>query len=217
MGTPDVRWGWATTATAILLLSFGCASAQLNYNAVEVASTMDSVYTRETLNNLSKFIDDPNAIPSQMMMVGGTIQTVNTINPSISFPLAAQIAKTTTASPTVLTLASANTLAGVGGNVSGTNTAQQNYTIAPLNDANTLRNQQALYRHAVFGERLIGNWQPPRIFFQDNSTTTPINFSCRTAFCVPLSRENFQGTNIPRSLKTKRYRQSGYTGIAILV
>ena len=100
-----------TLSASALLLNVGCASTQLNYNTVEVSSTIDNIYVRETLNNLSKFIDDPNAIPSQVMMVGVTIQTVNTINPSITFPITAQLAKTATATPTLLTLASANTLA----------------------------------------------------------------------------------------------------------
>jgi hypothetical protein len=198
MGMSGVRLGCGTTATIALLLSSGCASTQLNYNAVEVASTMDSVYTRETLNNLSKFIDDPNAIPSQMMMVGGTIQTVNTINPSISFPFAAQVAKTIQAAPAGLTLSSANTLGAAGGSISGTNSAQQNYTIAPLNDANTLRNQQALYRHAVFGIPLIGHYQTPRIFFQDKFFDDP--YQLQRPHCVLCATKQgvFSGDQNPK-------------------
>jgi hypothetical protein len=176
----NVSLVWRIATAGIVLLFAGCASTQLNYNAVEVSGTLDSVYTKETLNNLSKFIDDPFAIPSQVMMVGGTIQTVNTINPSVTFPLAAQIAKTSTNTSVAVT--TANTLAGVGAGVSGTNTAQQNYTISPLNDANTLRNQQALYRHAVYGTSLLKEYQPPRIFLQDVFYDDP--YSLQLPHCV---------------------------------
>ena len=160
-------WHRQTAVVFSFLLTCGCASTQLNYNAVEVASTIGDVYMRQTLNNLSKFIDDPYAIPSHVVIGAGTIQTINTVNPSIGFPLAGQIARTATAAPAGLTLANANTLAGVGATFGATNAAQQNYNIAPLNDANTLRNQQALYRHAVFGTPLKGNYRPPRLFFQN--------------------------------------------------
>jgi hypothetical protein len=183
MGASEARFGCASAAAIICFLSSGCASTQLNYNAVEVSSTLDSVYTRETLNNLSKFIDDPSAIPSQVMMNGGTIQTTNTVNPSISFPFVAQVAKTAQAAPAGLTLSSANTLSAVGGNVSATNTATQNYNIAPINDANTLRNQQALYRHAVFGAPLNKHtYHVPMVFFQDKFFPDP--FDLQKPHCV---------------------------------
>lgn len=183
MGASGARFGCAWAAVIICFLSSGCASTQLNYNAVEVSSSLDSVYTRETLNNLSKFIDDPSAIPSQVMMSGGTIQTTNTVNPSISFPFGAQIARTTQAAPAGLTLSSVNTLSGVGGNVSATNTATQNYNITPINDANTLRNQQALYRHAVWGTPLDKyTYHVPMVFFQDKFFPDP--YDLQKPHCV---------------------------------
>jgi hypothetical protein len=192
-----VRWGQGTTAIIALLLISGCASTQLNYNAVEISATIDNVYTRETLNNLSKFIDDPNAIPSQVLMVGGTVQTTNTINPSVSFPLSAQIANTAQATPTLLTLSSAKTLAGAGASVSGTNSAQQNYTIAPLNDANTLRNQQALYRHAVFGAPLIGHYDTPQIFFQNKFYDDPYHLQKPHCVLCAVEQGKFSGKQHP--------------------
>jgi hypothetical protein len=173
------------------VLCVGCASTQLNYNAVEISATIDDVYTRETLNNLSKFIDNPFAIPSQVLMVGGTVQTVNTITPSATFPLTAQLAKTGAATPTLTT-------AGAGATLSGTNTAQQNYTIAPLNDADTLRNQQALYRHAVFGTPLAANYRPQKIFFQDKFYDDP--YSLQLPHCVLCAAEQgvFKGQQSPK-------------------
>ena len=53
-----VGLGCATAAMIALLLNSGCASTQLNYNTTEIGATIDNIYTRETLNNLSKFIDE---------------------------------------------------------------------------------------------------------------------------------------------------------------
>ena len=51
---------------------------------------------------------------------------------------------------------------------------------------------------------------------QISSTKTLITFS-RIAFCAPLNSVNFQATNVPQFMKTRRCRRSGYTGIAIRV
>jgi hypothetical protein len=193
-----VGLGCATAAMIALLLNSGCASTQLNYNTTEIGATIDNIYTRETLNNLSKFIDDPNAIPSQVLLTAGTVQTLNTVNPSISFPFAAQIAKTTQSAPAGLTLSSAGTLAGVGGNLSGTNSAQQNYNIGPLNDANTLRNQRALYRHAVFGKPLIGNYQVPQVFFQDKFFDDPYWLQRPHCVLCAVEQGEFSGRQRPK-------------------
>jgi hypothetical protein len=60
----SVRKNRGAILCSILLSS--CASTQLNYNTVELSSTVDDVYTLETLNKVSKFIDNRYAIPSQM-------------------------------------------------------------------------------------------------------------------------------------------------------
>jgi hypothetical protein len=194
-GMSGARASASTIAMVALLLGSGCASTQLNYNAVEISGTIDSVYTREALNNLSKFIDDPKAIPSQVTMIGGTIQTANTVNPSVTFPLSPQFART--AGPTGLTVTTASTFAGAGAGVNGTNTATQNYTISPLSDANTLRNQQALYRHAVFGTRLIGNYDVPQIFFQDKFYDDPYHLQEPHCVLCALKQGVFSGEQHP--------------------
>jgi hypothetical protein len=166
---------------ALAFLISGCASTQLNYNTVEIATSTDGVYTKETLINLSKFIDDPYAIPTQATIAASQIQTVNSVTPSLTFPLTAPVADTTTRAAT-LQVASAHTTAGAGAGLTANNGAQQNYTIAPLNDANTLRNLQALYRHAVYGAPLLHSYHPPRIFFQDKFYDDP--YSLQLPHCV---------------------------------
>jgi hypothetical protein len=62
-----------------LVFLSGCASTQLNYNTLDVARSVESIYTRQALANLSKYIDEPNAIPSQLDLLQGTVQTSNSI------------------------------------------------------------------------------------------------------------------------------------------
>src|SRR6266403_5084406 len=62
---------------AALFALAGCASAQLNYNTVDLASTIDSLLTEQVLSNLAKFIDSPHAIPSQVGIAAGTVKTNN--------------------------------------------------------------------------------------------------------------------------------------------
>jgi hypothetical protein len=168
-----------------LVLS-SCASTQLNYNTVELSSSLDDVYTRETLNNLSKFVDNYYAIPSQMVLSGGVFQTVNTVNPSMSVPIADQLAKTATGVVTgaasSVTNTRVNTLAGSGATLSATNTQQQNYTVAPLNDQLTLLNQQALYQHAVYKTDLNATYTPPRVFINGKFFYDP--FALREPQCI---------------------------------
>jgi hypothetical protein len=206
-------------AAGILLLASGCASTQLNYNAVEISGTLDSVYTKETLTNLSKFIDNPWAIPSQVMMVGGTVQTTNTINPSVTFPLTAAVARAfSNTSPTISTT---STVAGAGATVSGTNTAQQNYTIAPLNDANTLRNQQALYRHAVYGASLVREYRVPRVFVADVFYDDPYNLQLPHCVLCAVRQGVFTRQPHPAVVENRNLRPAwlyweGHPGLAQL-
>lgn len=51
-----------TCALAGLLLC-GCTHTQLRYNTVHQAQTLSEVYQNQVLNNLAKFVYDPNALP----------------------------------------------------------------------------------------------------------------------------------------------------------
>jgi len=58
----------------------GCASYQLNSNTLDVGSTVESLQTKQVLHNISKFIDNPDTIPDQIAISGGTITTTNSGN-----------------------------------------------------------------------------------------------------------------------------------------
>ncbi len=176
------------TALACLLLT-GCASTQLNNNTVELSAGLDSIYTKQTLNNISKFIDDQNAIPLQMIIGAGTFQTVNTVNPSVTIPFTPQVAQTVTnvvtgaASSTGTTGTNVHTMSTIGPALSATNTQQQNFTVAPLNDSIALMNQQILYQHAILNEStLLNNYTPNRVYVKGKFYYDP--FALQYPQCV---------------------------------
>ena len=135
-------------ATSLLL--FGCASAQLNYNTLDIASSVDSLYTRQALDNLSKYIDNPEGIPSQMDILQGTVQTSNSITPSLSAPLSQAITSTGSRAAATFTTTHTSVLAGAGASLGASDNWQQNWNVVPLSDANTLRNLRALYRYVIY-------------------------------------------------------------------
>ena len=140
----------------------GCASTQLNYNTLDIAGSVESLYTRQVLNNLSTFASTPFALPSQIDIQSGTVQTNSNITPNLNFPLTG--ASTRGLSGTVSALATnrSSTFAGAGAGFNATDGWQQNWNITPLTDANTLRNLRALYRYAIYTSDLKGEYHVSR-------------------------------------------------------
>jgi hypothetical protein len=135
---------WLLAASAALAVA-GCASTQLNYNTVDLAASIDSVYRRQVLNNIAKLIDDRWAIPSYLEIASGVVQTSNSVSPSATFPLSDTLARNGVG------LLTASTRAGAGMTVSASDGWTQNWVIAPVTDANTLRLIRAIYRYVIFG------------------------------------------------------------------
>src|SRR5689334_5689463 len=73
-------------ATALLTV-LGCSQERLILNTIDVGSNIDRIYKNQALINLSKTIDDFWHVPSQAELSIGTIQTSNSITPSVNFPL----------------------------------------------------------------------------------------------------------------------------------
>ena len=162
-----------------------CAATELNQHTVEIASTVDDVYTRETLNNFSKFFDNYWAIPSQIILQGGIFQQLNSVTPAISVPITSQLAKTAqvvSGASTAITNTRVGTLSGSGLSLGATDAEQVNYNVAPLNDQTALRNQQALYQHAISTSDLTKTYNPPRVFINNKFFYDP--FFLREPQCV---------------------------------
>ncbi len=139
-----------------LVLSIGgCASTQLNYNTVDIASSSDQLIERQVLLNLAKVRNSPFAIPAQVSVPSGSVSTTNQLNPTFGAPLGLQA--TTTVANTVASAFSATTTrtaASPNGTLSVTAGDQwsQNWSVVPLQDPGQLLRLRALYR---FGAGLI--------------------------------------------------------------
>lgn len=134
----------------------GCASTQLNYNTLDIASSVSSLYTKQVLSNLSKYIDEPEGLPAQVDIAAGTVQTSNSVSPSITGP----VSKSFTFGAAGLVTGSA--VAGAGMTGTFTDSWQQNWNVSPITDANTLRNLRAIYRYAVYQTNLEKEYLVPR-------------------------------------------------------
>jgi hypothetical protein len=143
---------WRVFLPLIALVSGGCASTQLNYNTLDLGSTVDRLLVAQVVHNVSNFIDSPLAVPSQLVINSGSAQTANTVTGSYFDPLtkaltvATSIPASGAASVTKTSVNAAKTLT-LGGN----NVSTQNWAFEPIHDSDQLRRLYALYRFVVTG------------------------------------------------------------------
>jgi len=121
---------------AVCFLGSGCASSQLNYNAADLASSLNSLQKRQIFFNLAQALNDPEFVPSQVTISIGTAQTANAVTPSISLPLGSPVATTTrftsAASPSAqFSSQIANAVPALG--VQVTDAWNQSWTMVPAN------------------------------------------------------------------------------------
>jgi hypothetical protein len=134
---------WLTVAMAGLLLA-GCVSTQLNINTLDVVGTVGDLQTKQVLRNLGRFIDDPDAIPAQAVLLAGFAQARNAASASATIPLdlVERFARDF--------------------NPSGTVEWTENWYLVPVTDAEDIRRLRALYRFAVYGNRAGDKPSPER-------------------------------------------------------
>ncbi|MBV9481742.1 MAG: hypothetical protein JO249_13455 [Acidobacteria bacterium] len=118
-------------ATAILA-SAGCASTQVNRNTLDIASTYDQLITKQVTFNLEKTIESPFSVPAFVRVNVQSATTMNSINPSLTFPLTAQVSKLAQSmmAPSGLTTQFSNTnqLAGESFSIGGSNQWNQTFS-----------------------------------------------------------------------------------------
>lgn len=131
----------SSVSIAIFLLLSGCASAQLNFNTLEIASTVESLQTKQVLYNISKFIDDTDAVPDQVEINGGTVSTTNSVTPSIT--------STLTSASVVAAAASTTKTAANSLQAPLSDQWTQAWSIVPVTDGDDLRRLRALYGFAA--------------------------------------------------------------------
>lgn len=159
----------------------GCSLQQLTANTADVSVTVLPLYSQQVLDNLSTFIDEPFAVPSQSDIQSGTILTSNTVTPNITVPISSTFARTVT-SAVALTTAQTKTTAGAGGTLSASQGWQQSWNVTPLTDANTLRNLQALYRFVVYSSDLRTEYHVPRL--EDGTNLVDDPYDLKEPQCV---------------------------------
>jgi hypothetical protein len=137
---------------AVCFLGSGCASSQLNYNAADLASSLNSLQKRQIFFNLAQALNDPEFVPSQVTVSIGTAQTANAVTPSISLPLGSPLATTsrfTSAANPSAQFSSQITNAVPGLGVQVTDAWNQSWTMVPANSSNQIRRLRTLYQYAT--------------------------------------------------------------------
>jgi hypothetical protein len=132
---------------AVCFLESGCASTQLNYNAADLASSLNSLTKRQIFFNLDQAINDPEFVPSQVTISIGTAQTANAITPSISVPLGPALATTnrfTTSTGPSSQFQNQVTTVGPGFGLSATDAWNQSWTMVPANSSNKIERLRTL-------------------------------------------------------------------------
>ena len=132
-------WSKLTAISAPLVVS-ACQAAQVTNANTAAADAVEPIYRDQVLSNLSRLIDEPNAIPSQVKLVTGTNQASGTFTPSVTFPLSSMFARTVSATPTQVT-----STAGAGSTLSGSLGYQLTYNTTPTTEIIDLQNLRAIY------------------------------------------------------------------------
>jgi hypothetical protein len=130
---------------ALGIVLAGCAGTQLKYNTLDVASTVTAIHINQVLENLSRFIDEPYALPSQVDITSGTIQTSNSVTPTVTSPLSRGSARNGGGALTGLTTA------GGGLSVAASDSWIQSWLVTPISDSTNLANIMALYHYIIYG------------------------------------------------------------------
>ncbi len=137
------RAGWVFS-----LLLCGCASTQLTYNVLDVASSTSELAREQVLHNLAAFIDSKTAIPAQVVFGQGSVSTENSVSSTLTDPFSNTVAAT--AQLGKLTQAVTTTTDKSVG-ITGGNTATQSWGVDTIGDPDQLRRLYDLYRFAVDG------------------------------------------------------------------
>ena len=146
---------WLGLAVALA----GCASTELNYNALDIASTTDSLISKQVLYNLANFLDSDLALPAQIVISSGTATTADTLTGSATAPLSKSITSTsqlvnTASSNPSLVATNLTTAVRAGASLTGgvQDVHTQNYAFQMITDPYQLWRLKSLYRFVIDGD-----------------------------------------------------------------
>ncbi len=143
----------------LYLFVSGCASTQLNYNTLDLATGVGDIQTQQALYNLSVVLDDPAAIPTHVDLSEGTASTTNSIDPSISLPIAQTIAQATVTAGAANQLQ--NALARTGGTLFVLTAAAQSMGPMNLSGSSDKSGKAGLAASVPHGSVLVGGQVGP--------------------------------------------------------
>ncbi len=138
----------------VSLLLCGCASTQLTYNVLDVASSTSKLAREQILHNLAEFIDSRAATPAQVVFGQGSVSTENSLSTTFTDPISKTIQTTATvakAATSTITNSAVGTTTDKTLGLTGGNTANQSWGIDTIGDPDVLRRVYDLYRFAVDG------------------------------------------------------------------
>jgi hypothetical protein len=145
----------------------GCASPQLNYNALDITGNIDDLITAQVVGNLGRFVDEGSSNPSQATFGSGTVSTTNTASLGANNPLNNAITSVASATfaPAALipTVAGSTTALAAATSLSPAinNQASQNYALSFSTQSDVERRLRALYQFATYEARKALNPNEP--------------------------------------------------------
>jgi hypothetical protein len=133
---------WPLVAIAVALT--GCTHIALRDNTVQTTNTLADLQYQQVLDNLARFQDDPDAVPSFAVPTAGTVsindQTGIGVSPTYS-PTLSYAAQGGGALPILSLLFP----------FSGQRALTENWSLTPITDADNLRRLRCAYRLLVMG------------------------------------------------------------------
>lgn len=134
---------------ACVLVS-ACASTQLNYNASDLATSLNSLAKKQIFYNLAQAFSTKQFVPSQVTISSGSATTSNSITPNLGIPLGSGLS-TSSAIAANGGISSTNqfTLAAPTLGLSVSDGWNQSWTLSPPNDPNQLGRLRSLYLYVT--------------------------------------------------------------------
>jgi hypothetical protein len=126
------------------ILAAGCASTQVNYNTLDIASTYDTLITKQVVFNIFKTLENEFGVPAFVKVTAQSAGTTDAVNPTLTFPFS----PATTLTQTAASLTTGKSLATAAKGISITAQGQwnQTYTLTPVDDPDQLRRLRSIYQ-----------------------------------------------------------------------
>ncbi len=112
-----------------------------------MASSVGNLYQQQALENIGRFIDEPDSIPSLVDISSGIVQTSGSASVQVGIPYGNQVTEAVAsgASPTVTGIQLPSKVI----TPSASDNWQQSWTITPVSDSNALRRIRALFQYVT--------------------------------------------------------------------